>query len=161
MDKRVEIHGTSRTEMNGKRGVAVDFHCFPADRTKDRYAVQLDSGDAFKVRPANVRAEQTSAELPPEKLYEMAFRVFDKTRIAVDPSGSGSWPPLSASQQKEMDGAIVMMQEATDQVSGRVRDSVAPGGARAHHFAQPYSSFFRGTSSQLRPSAICITGVMV
>ena len=26
MDKRVEIHGTSRADMNGKRGVATDFH---------------------------------------------------------------------------------------------------------------------------------------
>ena len=120
MDKRVEIHGTSRTEMNGKHGVAVDFHCFKADRTKDRYAVQLDGGEAFKVKPANVRAEHTSAELPPEKLYEMALRVLRKTQNTVDPSDSGSWPPLSMSQQKEMDGAIVMLQEAVDQVSGRV-----------------------------------------
>ena len=57
MDKRVEIHGTSRADMNGKRGVATDFHSYPADRTKDRYTVQLDSGEAFKVKPANVRAE--------------------------------------------------------------------------------------------------------
>ena len=57
MDKRVEIHGTSRADMNGKRGVATDFHSYPADRTKDRYSVQLDSGEAFKVKPANVRAE--------------------------------------------------------------------------------------------------------
>ena len=65
MDKRVEIHGTSRTEMNGKRGVAVDFHCFPADRTKDRYAVQLDSGEAFKVKPASVRAGADGAVARP------------------------------------------------------------------------------------------------
>ena len=57
MDKRVEIHGTSRADMNGKRGVATDFHSYPADRTKDRYSVQLDSGEAFKVKPANLRAE--------------------------------------------------------------------------------------------------------
>ena len=57
MDKRVEIHGTSRADMNGKRGVATDFHSYPADRTKDRYTVQLDSGEAFKLKPANVRAE--------------------------------------------------------------------------------------------------------
>ena len=31
----------------------------------------------------------------------------------------GTWIALSASQQKEMDGAIVMFQEAMDQVSGR------------------------------------------
>ena len=59
MDKRVEIHGTSRADMNGKRGVALDFHGFPADRTKDRYTVQLDGGEAFKLKPANVRAERT------------------------------------------------------------------------------------------------------
>ena len=32
---------------------------YPADRTKDRYTVQLDSGEAFKLKPANVRAEGT------------------------------------------------------------------------------------------------------
>ena len=57
MDKRVEIHGTSRADMNGKRGIATDFHSYPADRTKDRYTVQLDSGEAFKLKRANVRAE--------------------------------------------------------------------------------------------------------
>ena len=62
MDKRrVEIHGTSRADMNGKRGVATDFHPMGGfdDRTKDRYTVQLDSGEAFKVKPANLRAEGT------------------------------------------------------------------------------------------------------
>ena len=58
MDKRVEIHGTSRADMNGKRGVATDFHVDPDD-SKDRYTVQLDSGEAFKVKPANLRAEGT------------------------------------------------------------------------------------------------------
>ena len=57
MDKRVEVHGTGRADMNGKRGIATDFHYYRADRTKDRYTVQLDSGEAFKVRPASVRAE--------------------------------------------------------------------------------------------------------
>ena len=61
MDKRVEIHGTGRADINGKRGVATDFHPMggPQDRTKDRYTVQLDSGEAFKLKPANVRAEET------------------------------------------------------------------------------------------------------
>ena len=74
MDKRVEIYGTSRADINGQRGVATDFHPMGGhdDRTKDRYTVQLDSGEAFKIKPANVRAEHTSAELPPEKLYELA-----------------------------------------------------------------------------------------
>ena len=64
MDKRVEIHGTSRADMNGKRGVATDFHSYPADRTKDRYSVQLDSGEAFKVKPANGRAEGAGGGVP-------------------------------------------------------------------------------------------------
>ena len=59
MDKRVEIHGTSRVDMNGKCGIATDFHIDTEDRTKGRYTVQLDSGEAFKFKPANVRAEGT------------------------------------------------------------------------------------------------------
>ena len=58
MDKRVEIHSTSRADMNGKRGIATDFHYDP-DQSKARYTVHLDSGEAFKVKPANVRAEGT------------------------------------------------------------------------------------------------------
>ena len=59
MDKRVEIHGTTRADINGMRGVATDFHFYREERTKDRYTVQLDSGQAFKLKPANVRAEGT------------------------------------------------------------------------------------------------------
>ena len=62
MDKRVEIHGTGRGDINGKRGVAVDFHPMggpQGDRSTWRYTVQLDSGEAFKLKPANVRAEGT------------------------------------------------------------------------------------------------------
>ena len=61
------------------------------------------------------------APLPPgpEKLWELAERVRTKIMQAVDPKRTHSWPLLSASQQKEMDGAIVMLQEAMDQVSGR------------------------------------------
>ena len=60
MDKRVEIHGTSRADMNGKRGVATDFHPMggPQDPTTWRYTVQLDGGEAFKLKPANVRAAE-------------------------------------------------------------------------------------------------------
>ena len=63
MDKRVVIHGTSRADMNGKCGVATDFHAMGGvhDRSQDRYTVRLDSGEAFKVKPANVRAEGTGA----------------------------------------------------------------------------------------------------
>ena len=62
MDKRVEIHGTTRTDINGKRGVAIDFHPMglaQGDRSTWRYTVQLDSGEVFKLKPANVRTEGT------------------------------------------------------------------------------------------------------
>ena len=58
MDKRVEVHGTRRADLNGKCGVATDFHTILGDVPNDRrYTVQLDSGEAFKVRPASVRGE--------------------------------------------------------------------------------------------------------
>ena len=61
------------------------------------------------------------APLPPgpEKLFDLGVRVWRKLSYVVDPNNDGTWPPLSASQQKEWDGAIVMFQEAMDQVSGR------------------------------------------
>ena len=58
MDKRVEIHGAIRADMNGKRGVATDFHWMDKkDVATWRYTVKLDGGEAFKVKPANVQAE--------------------------------------------------------------------------------------------------------
>ena len=58
------------------------------------------------------------APLPPgpEKLFELAVAVWMKMVRAV--GSDGAWPALSASQQHEMDGAIMMLQEAMDQVSG-------------------------------------------
>ena len=57
----MEIHGTARADMNGKRGVATDFHIMggpDGDRTTWRYTVKLDGGEAFKFKLANVRAEE-------------------------------------------------------------------------------------------------------
>ena len=63
MDKRVEIYGTSRADMNGKRGVATDFHAIDRkDPTTWRYTVKLDGGEAFKFKPANVRADRAGGE---------------------------------------------------------------------------------------------------
>ena len=59
INKRVEIYGSGRTDINGQRGVATDFHINREDASKWRYTVQLDSGEAFKVKPASVRAEGT------------------------------------------------------------------------------------------------------
>ena len=62
MDKRVVIHGTSRVDMNGKCGVATDFHpTDPKDRTTWRYTVKLDSGEEYKLRPERLRAEEEGA----------------------------------------------------------------------------------------------------
>ena len=63
MDKRVEVHGSSRAELNGKCGVATDFHPYggtvKGDPATWRYTVQLDSrGESFKLKLANVRAEE-------------------------------------------------------------------------------------------------------
>ena len=66
MDKRVEIHGTTRADINGKRGVATDFHWYD-DQSKWRYTVQLDSGDAFELKPANVRTDKTGHLTKPKE----------------------------------------------------------------------------------------------
>ena len=58
MGKRVELHGTSRADINGKRGVATDFHWYE-DTGKWRYTVKLDDGEAFKIKETSVRAEGT------------------------------------------------------------------------------------------------------
>ena len=51
MDKRVEIHGTSRADINGKCDVATNFHYHADNEGKWRYTVQLDSGVALKSPP--------------------------------------------------------------------------------------------------------------
>ena len=61
MDKRIEVYGTSRHDLNGKHGVATDFHRYLDDRSRDRYTVLLDSGESFKCRPTAVRAERVEA----------------------------------------------------------------------------------------------------
>ena len=62
MDKRVEVHGSSRAELNGKCGVATDFHLVDVNvRGSWRYTVEFDDGETAgaaeaKVHPANLRA---------------------------------------------------------------------------------------------------------
>ena len=59
---RVEIHGTSSAgHMNGKCGVAIELNSKSKDRNKWHYTVILDSGEALKVKPTNVRAEGTDS----------------------------------------------------------------------------------------------------
>ena len=51
MEKRVEIYGMNREDMNGKCGVATDFHTVDLkDPTTWCYTVELDDGEAFMVR---------------------------------------------------------------------------------------------------------------
>jgi hypothetical protein len=95
-----------------------------------REPTTLPCGHAFCTAcVAELRAKGVSETCPlcrsplppgPEKLYELGYRVWAKlNRVAwVSREGDGSWRELSASQQGEMDGAIVMLQEAMDQVSG-------------------------------------------
>ena len=68
MDKRVEVYNTSRADVNGKCGVALDFHpvrdgqgIVPQD---SRYRVHLDSGELFKLKVTAVRAEGLAAVAP-------------------------------------------------------------------------------------------------
>ena len=67
------------------------------------------------------------APLPPgpEKLFDLAERVWQRLNRALADS-TGDWRPLTVSQQEEMVGAIVMYQEAMDQVSGRLGSAVVP-----------------------------------
>ena len=65
MDQRVEVYGTSRQDMNGKRGVATDFQfVLPTaglDYSQSRYTVRFDSGESYKIKIGNVRAEPAGA----------------------------------------------------------------------------------------------------
>ena len=105
------------------------------------------------------------APLPPgpEKLYELAARVWAKLMQALDPYRRGPWASLSASQQEEMDGAIVMFQEAMDQVSAAlgVARWCHADFALTTHFAQRHAPADRATSEQLRPSATSTSGAKV
>ena len=58
------------------------------------------------------------APLPPgpKKLHQLGLAVWVKIYRAM--GSEMEWLALSASQQSEMDGAVMMLQEAMDQVSG-------------------------------------------
>ena len=55
MDKRVEVYGAGRADVNGTRSVVADFHWYEDGEGEWRYKVQLDGGEAFKVKPTSVR----------------------------------------------------------------------------------------------------------
>lgn len=47
--RRVTVVGTSRADLNGTRGQAVDF-----DKEKGRYNVRLDGGKVLALKPENL-----------------------------------------------------------------------------------------------------------
>merc|ERR1712224_1056214 len=63
--QRIEVHGTSRAELNGRRGTAASF-----DAASGRYLVELDSGfgnagkssQSFKLKAVNLKAETKADE---------------------------------------------------------------------------------------------------
>ena len=65
MDRRVEIFGASRQDLNGKRGVAIDYHAIgfvmEQSRSYDKYTVRLDNGEEVMLRPREVRVERVEA----------------------------------------------------------------------------------------------------
>ena len=79
MDQRVEIYGTSRHDLNGKRGVATDFHWYSNDHSRDRYTVLLDSGAQFKVPRGKLRAENWEQIAP---LWGMRVQIHGAVRQA-------------------------------------------------------------------------------
>ena len=89
MDKRVEIHGTSRAYINGKRSVAVDFHWYE-DESKWRYTVQLDSGEAFKLKPLNLRAEEAGGGAGGHTTCSTTARMNRSPLLRRSPTGHGA-----------------------------------------------------------------------
>ena len=88
----------------------------------------------------------------PEKLWDLAERVWVTFARA---HGGREWPLLSASQQEEMNGAIVMMQEAMDQVS-REWAGLVPASALTRLYGTLHAGPRRGRCDhrlhlQLRP----------
>jgi len=61
--KRVELHGTSRADMNGKRGVATGLRLMGGrqDPTTWRYTVELDGGRRSVRAQAEGRAARVAA----------------------------------------------------------------------------------------------------
>ena len=92
----------------------------------------------------------------PEKLFELGYRVWAKIVRAV--GSNCEWPPLSASQQGEMDGAIVMLQEAADQVSGVAMFTRLSSVGSLTTFAMALAPHTRATLGQPRSLAASTSG---
>ena len=69
------------------------------------------------------------APLPPgaEQLFDMGYRVWARLKRAVGSNGGRVWAKLSSEQQSEMDGAILMLEEAMAQVRRGVLGSEGLG----------------------------------
>ena len=68
MDQPIVINGTSRQDLNGKHGIATDYHpVYDEDReitSQSRYTVLLDSGEQFKVKEESVWSEDWQVVSP-------------------------------------------------------------------------------------------------
>ena len=58
------------------------------------------------------------APLPPgaELLHDLGYRMWNRLSHALDDNNTGTWTELLSEQQREMDGAILMLEEAMAQV---------------------------------------------
>ena len=86
------------------------------------------------------------APLPPgaEQLFDMGDRVWLKIMRAV--GSNGEWPVLTSEQQSEMDGAILMLEEAMAQVRDAFGCAGRPGrGAVLQLLMRRVSSILRHT----------------
>jgi len=123
-----------------------------------REPTRLPCGHSFCTAcVAELRAKGVSETCPlcraplppgPEKLYELGYRVWLKLNRAllVSGVGDGRWRELSVSQQGQMDGAIVMLQEAMDQVSeGGGMFTRLPSVGSLTTFAMALASYNRAT----------------
>jgi len=75
LGKRVEVHGTSQPEYNGKVGVASSW-----DADKERYVVDLDNTkSAFRFKPTNLKPEDPNAKAQNEaaKIPDLEKKVAD------------------------------------------------------------------------------------
>ena len=50
-----------------------------------------------------------------EKLMEAGHRIVERLRKKADPHRQGPWSPLAPTEQKELNGALTLLQEAADQ----------------------------------------------
>jgi len=82
--KRVQVHGVSRQDFNGKKGKAVSF-----SKEKNRYVVDLDGTKGeFRFKPDNLKLEEEGAETNSadltKKIEDLEKKVADAEKAKGD-----------------------------------------------------------------------------